>query len=349
MRNKSPLVAVSLLVVCSFLGLSSCGWRSSGTAATVNGETITVDSLVTEARALSKVPEFAGAYLNGTSLAGLTDPGSVPVAVLSAILNRRIRSAIVTQELQRLGIVLEEADLVAADNEIRQELDGVAQNAAGGGQGAASAVPAFEKLDKNVTADILRRQAADVRLRRELAGADLAGAPADAKAFFDANPNLYSDVCLKGVVFPDDAVANLETAVKALAAGKSLLDAVKSADPQATEESISIGCGSMTELPEPIRSTLARAEVKKVTGPVRTPTGKALLMVDSRAAATFGGAVEAAASADQVNVRRAIERAPYEAFFKASKATVVPDRRFGEWGEDLQLHAPIAAVSKVGQ
>ena len=182
------------------------------------------------------------------------------------------------------------------------------------------------------------------RSRRELAAADLAQVPGDAKAFFDANQRRYGTVCLNALVFGPDQVDKVEPARRSLAQGVSFKDVAASSGADAGQKGDgSVGCGDATKLSQSIRTALAAVGIGELIAPISTQEGGvALVAAASRQPANFSD-VEAQVTQDQVEQRRATEEGPYRAFLASLDSRVSVDTRLGRWSVDDAQLLPVGA------
>ena len=346
-RLRVPRIGVIVPVLFSLLlGGTACGpWRSADApAATVNGTTISFSDLRDEVLALADSSEFAGIYLRGASLDGISDKKSMPTGPMSALLNFRIRDQLVSEELKRRGLDLSNDDLTSAGNELEADLDRALADPSSGKVVAGTAKAVLSKLKPAERDVIVRRLAADIRLRRELAAADLAQVPGDAKAFFDANQRRYGTVCLNALVFGPDQVDKVEPARRSLAQGVSFKDVAASSGADAGQKGDgSVGCGDATKLSQSIRTALAAVGIGELIAPISTQEGGvALVAAASRQPANFSD-VEAQVTQDQVEQRRATEEGPYRAFLASLDSRVSVDTRLGRWSVDDAQLLPVGA------
>ena len=326
--NKKSLVPLCLVLVLG-IATGACQWRETN-AATINGRAITLVSLQEEVENLAETPTFATTYL-GTSIDSQAGSTTAALEPLSNLLSLRIRDIVVTDELAARGIKLTADDLANTEDDLLASFAALAsQSGDNGVQGE------FASLAEPQRREIVRRQAADRRLREDLAGKALAGFPADARTYLEANKDNYSEVCLNGIVFGLDADTKAGEALAQLNSGRPFGDVAKEFDPDAAQTGGNLGCAAMVGLAPSIRVQLATAPINKVLGPLQTTTSTVLVSVYKRTDSPFE-AVADDVTADWQEIRDKRILDAYLVLLSERQPKAQIDPRFGYLTPNLSL------------
>ena len=279
-RISSGLVAVVSVVA---LGALASACQVAPTAASVNGDTISVSSLNAQMNSLAGAGagQCLLALRSGQSISVDSGGATFPTAYAAAVLSNEVGNLVAAQFAAAHGIQLTAADLTAARTNYTSVLDGritalVQQaNAAGGlsacqkpdgsaytGQQVLSALPAAAR-DAEV-----RNQAVDNALLAR--GADLSDA--SVLAFYGANQPLFTIDCVSDIATASQADA--DAVVAKLRAGQSFaaLATSSSVDAQTAANGGQLGC-NFTESRVLSALQLTTVTVGQPVTPIQTSGG----------------------------------------------------------------------------
>jgi parvulin-like peptidyl-prolyl isomerase len=187
------------------------------------------------------------------------------------------------------------------------------------------------------------------QLARDLAGDDVPDADlSDPEAFYEANPDLFTEVCVSHILVEDEATA--EDLLDELGDGAEFaeLASESSIDPGSAANGGDLDCHPISESPFVAEFTEAMldAPVGEVVGPVPTDFGFHLILVTSRDAADYDEAATRQLAATQ---RSTLLNDALGQWLRdeAPNVDVEVNPRYGTW-DPTQLDVRAPSVASVG-
>lgn len=334
-RLVLPLLALGALTLGAG-GLSACGWRSD-VAASVDGTDIDTSNLQQDTQQLLRQADFANLYLNGATGGTSTDE-RLPTAALTVLLNRRISEVLVQRELAARGITVTDDDLKSAEADLLDQLD--QQDAQAQATGGSEVKASFSQLPDALRNRLIRAEASATALRDDLATSDLASFPADAQAYYRANPDLFAQFCVSTI--PVDSEDEGKELIRQTAGGTTLAELVTRQKGQAE------GCLAGYELdglPAQLAGDLRAAAPGAVVGPVQGQSGYLLVGLTSRDVPAYDQVKDQASARYRV-ARAQAEDPAWKAWLATQKPDVTVDPRYGTWNaSQLQVDPPTSPRS----
>jgi hypothetical protein len=311
------------LLVLGALVAGACSWRSD-VAASVDGRDISASDLEADARALIGQPAFADLYLNSSVDAeAKTADMRLPTSALAVLLSRRISDLMVQSELSARGITVPDSAVQAAESDLAAQLaEREAQNQTGQGPNLRGA---FAQLPAALRTRVLRAEASATALRDELAAKELASFPADARAYFDAHPEVFAQYCL--VSIPVDDEVQGKALVRQTQGGTTLGELV------ARQKGQDEGCAAgyqLDQLPGDLADGLRSAKAGAVIGPFQGQSSLLLVGLTSRTVPPYEQ-VAAEADTQYRQARSTAEDPAWKAWLANKKPRVDVDPRYGTW------------------
>lgn len=325
-RHRLPLYAAAAAGV---LAVSSCSWVPP--AATVGDETITQADLQDDVEVLTGNPEWSQAFL-GTPVEQYASDSTIDSDVMARLLRQRILYAMVGGELEARGIG------VSADvRELREQ------------EVATQIGDVWDQLPASYRDWFVEGDASFEQLARELAGDDVPEAElSDPEAFYDENPDLFTEVCVSHILVEDEATA--EELLDELEDGADFAEIASesSIDPGSAANGGDLDCHRTAESPfvEEFTDAMLEAPVGEVVGPVATDFGYHLILVTSREAADYDedATRQLASTQRSTLLNDALGQWLRE---EAPNVDVEVNPRYGTW-DPTQLDVRAPSVASVG-
>ncbi|MDY7102687.1 MAG: peptidylprolyl isomerase [Actinomycetota bacterium] len=325
-RLRLPVLAAA---AAGALVLTSCDWVPP--AATVGDETITQADLQADVDVLTEHPEWSQAFL-GTPVEQYATDATIDADVMSSLLRQRILYSIVGQELESRDVAVSDEVRELRESEVSSQIGDV-----------------WAQLPEDYRSWFIEGDASFEQLARELAGDDVSAAGLDdPEAFYEDNPELFTEVCSSHILVEDE-----ETAADLLdeledGADFGELAAAESIDPSAAQNSGDLGCTLLREsqFVAEFTDVLTDAPVGEVTDPVATQFGFHLILVTSRDVQDYDEETARGLAAAE---RSAVLNAALSAWITevAPSVDVDVNPRYGTW-DPTQLDVRAPSVASVG-
>jgi foldase protein PrsA len=312
-----------LALFVAVLGLAACGDDEPAPAAVVDGTEITEQSVVDELEAIAGNADYLESLEQSLEQSGLAVLGDEEDTFNSAfaaqVLSRQIQYTIVSNEVARRELVVDDACEAAARDEL---VSGLASfSATGDGDAIYEAFPpAYRDQLVSWNAGVLALQG------------DLAEQPCVNEAaiedYFEANRAEFTQVCARHIL-----VATLEEAEAIeteLAAGADFatIATERSTDPGSGAQGGDLGCAAAGGYVEGFNEAVLSQPIGEVGPPVESQFGFHIVVVDSREDAELEDVRDQVTSVLASNVQTGFG----EWFNNAmSAAEVTVDARYGTW------------------
>lgn len=270
-RVRLPLIAV--LLPLALIAAAGCGVTADTTAATVAGQSISVESV--DALARSAPFDSAGTGVDNESVLDGT-------AARSA-LGLQVQAAAAVGVAERLGLKVDDAARADGEEELSQQID----NAKKQGQN----VPEFGSATRKVYVDLF---AAYLLLGKYFASAPASAEPG-LRHLYDAVPDYWSRICITGVTVPATAQ---DAATSAFAGGAEFDEVLSEVDGAEQIADAATDCVPRTVLPANLLAAVDAVPTGKVTagvviaGATGTAPPVAFLRVDRTVRVSFADARE---------------------------------------------------------
>ena len=275
--RKLPLTLGAPLVVAALaLAATGCG-AVQPTAATVNGERITQDSVDAELRELRDNDGYRNAFF-GAEAEGSGRAGTFNSQLAAEVLTLRIYYELVDQELAERGIEVTAQELRDARAQLEEQ---VSQDPQTGQVDPARGKEVLGAFSAGYLDDLVRRQAQVVRLQSVLTE----GSVSDERvqAYYEENPNEFVEVCARHVLVDTradgDAVAG---ELRAPGADFAAVARARSKDPSAQENGGDLGCAPSASYVDPFAEAARTQPLNEVGAPVETNFGFHVIQVYER-------------------------------------------------------------------
>jgi hypothetical protein len=178
------------------------------------------------------------------------------------------------------------------------------------------------------------------RLRQELAAGQLGDFPADAEAWYRANPGQFDAYCLTVVPVADEAEGSRLAADSA--AGQVTL-----AELVARQNGREVPCRPGFQLPNVV-DELAATPIGRAVGPYLGSDGATVLLAVTSRTPTPFAQVEAEAAQLYRADRSSVENGPWQEWLAAQRPEVSIDPRYGTWdAEDHAVRPPLGTQTPV--
>ena len=322
-RTRPParrVPGVVALVALAALGLlAACGDDEPEPAAVVDGTEISQQDVVDELEAIAA----NGAYLEALEGRGIDvlgeGEGDFTTAFAAQVLARQIQYTIVTNEVARRGLEVDDECRAAAQDEVVRGLTEFSQT--GDGQ------TVFDNFPENYREKLITWNSGVLIMQGDLAGRPCIDEAA-IEAYFDENAADFTEVCAHHILVPTLDAAN--TVVTDLAAGADFATVAteRSTDTGSGAQGGDLGCTSAgTYVPE-FRDAVVSQDIGVVGAPVESEFGYHVIRVDSREEPVLedvrGEVVSAVAQEVQGGFSEWFEGA-------LGAADVSVDERYGTW------------------
>lgn len=312
MRRMSVVVAV--LVAAGALG--GCT-RTAAPAARVNGSTVTQAQLWDRVALQKKLSEATGDTTSALAPGKLES--SYATSGVSEVLGGLVVNEIVEEEIEHLGLVVDDAAVERVRTQVRQS----PQDA-----------EILDRLDPADQDALLRQFALNQVLQQYAADPSHPAEPDDemVRTFFDEDPEQFRTVCAR-ILFTT-AEPQAQQARARIAAGETFesVAAEMSVDPQQSQGG-SVQCLAQRSLPPELSDAIAQAAPSTLLAPVKAADGYFVVFYVETKEPSLETARELVAeqvSANpQVKVQLILQRAMRE-------ADVEVNPEFGMWTGDLQ-------------
>lgn len=328
---RLPLSLVALFVAVALLG--ACGDDAPVSAAVIDGTEITQQSVVDELEAIAANPVYLEALEQSSGPVLGDGEGNFDSAFAAEVLSRQIQYTIVTNEVARRGLEVDEACRDAAEDEVVSGFGGFAPD--GEGQ------PIYEAFPQAYRDQLVAWNAGVLALQGDLAGQPCVS-DAAIEDYFDANQADFTEVCAHHILV---ATAEEAAGIEAeLAAGADFatIATERSTDTTSGAEGGDLGCAAAGPYVPEFRDAVLSQEVGVVGPPVESQFGFHVIVVDSREDAVLDDV------RDQVRARLAedVQAAFGEWFNNAlSAADITVDSRYGTWdAANGQISRPVAGT-----
>lgn len=307
---------VVAVAVVAAVALGACS-RTAAPAARVNGAAVSQDQLWNHVAAQKRLSEVTGD--TSSTLAAGTLESSYTASGVSEVLGGLVVNTIAEQELERLGVVVDDAAVAKVRAQVQQSK----QDA--------------DVLDQLTPADqelLLRQFAVNQSLQ------DYASDPshptelddATVSTFFDQDPEQFRTVCLR-ILFTT-AEPQAEQARARIAAGEAFegVTAEMSVDPEQSKGG-AVQCLSERSLPAELADAIAASRPSTLLAPVKTADGYFVVFYAETREPSLDTAraliADQVAANPRVKLQLIIQRAVRDA-----QVEVNPE--FGMWTGDLQ-------------
>jgi len=306
--------AAALMVVVA-LALSGCSSTVHPAAATVDGTVIGRDDFLRELSALKNNTKLAA--VAGPQLAGQGASGTLDAGLAARWLDRLIVQVVIDREFVRRKLAVSPAAAAAAQSSVAQQF---------GDPSVVSAFPAWFRTR------LLRRAERQAVLQDALTGP--AVTDESAKAFFDANPNLFATTCISHILVASQSEASTIADQLAHGADFATLAKAKSTDPGSAAQGGALGCDTPTKFVREFGDAAAALPVGVVSKPVKSQFGWHVILVTRRDPPPAYDTVKNDVS-DALNTRNQGEFASVLGG-RLQRAAVHVDPRFGTFHFDSQ-------------
>lgn len=280
MRKPPAVLASFVALVVLVVGLSACG-SVQPTAATVNGQRISQDSIDEELRQIRDNKRYRDALGLG-SIEGDGRDGTFDSEFAAQVLTLRIYYELVQQELDDRGVVLTDDDLASARESAETNLGANPQT---GERDAALGRRVLRGFSSDYRDALVRREALVTKLSATLSEADI-----DQQAmrdYYDENRSEFTEVCATHVLLDTQEAA---TAVVGELRGGADIGAVaraQSKDPSAQQNGGDLGCEPASTYVAAFRDAALSQPLDEVGDPVQTEFGWHVIVVSSRTVQPF--------------------------------------------------------------
>ena len=344
---RLSLVAPVLLAAAL---LTSCGDSASGTALTVNGTTVSQDTIQSEIEDLVGFAEQCPNSQFAQSIYGQGGDGddTVSTAFTAQVLQERVVSIIVADEFAERDLEISEDDKQAAEEQFTASLGGATcdpATAADPTTTSTTADPAagqeifdsfaeeFQEFEiifnaqATVLGDALAAEASE----------DAEVTDEDVQAFYDDNQDQFTQNCAAHILVEDEATATDLKAQLDAGADFATLAEENSTDTGSAAQGGDLGCQAPGTFVPEFETAIDEAEEGEVTDPVQTEFGFHLILVNSKGVQPFEDVEE--------QIRTQLETPaedPLNAFLAEAlgDAEVEVDERYGTWDDETLTVVP---------
>ncbi len=271
------------LAAAAVLVLGSCSSISDTQAVSVNGETISAETVEAELKAIRGNDGYREIVEQGLASQGLEltvageGEGSFDTAFVARLLTLGVYFELLEQETVERGGQVTDADL--------EENRPQAVASVGGDQVFGAFPPSYQD-------ELIRRQAVTRKVQELVAPAPT---PEELRALYDANQDELIGVCVSHIFANTqergeaEARARIEDLARQLDEGADfrVLASEQSDDPAAAAEAGSLGCGGRGRFIPAFEQAAVSLPVGEVSDPVQTEAGFHLILVESRGPQSF--------------------------------------------------------------
>ena len=312
--------AFLLVLCCCALG-AGCAEKSNAPAATADGITVTTKDVADELDAITANSDYLKNIDNGFKQQGQAVVGSAPgtydAGFVAQVLTRQLQFALTHSEVERRQLEVSDDCKLAATNDLNRTLG------QGDVQQGQATLAAFPEAYRNRLEGWYADQWA---LQSDLVHQPCGGQEV-AKAYFDAHPEEFVQMCVSLISAGDQNTANSVVAQARAGGDFASLARQFSTDAQTASSGGDAGCHSVNEISPAFAATLQAAPTGAVTDPVATGNGSYVVFkVNDRKPAMFADVsaqAEQLAARDQaVEFRGWLQRA-------VEDAHITVDPRFG--------------------
>ena len=355
MKHLAPFYRIAV-VISGILGisllLSAC--NASPSAATVNGHVITVskvNSYLSETVNSSYAQCELDLRLGGTLPVLGTGHQTVSPDLSAEILTSLIEQEIIDDYLSGRGIKITSSEVSSAESDLSAEL--TATSTSTGPTGVPSGSPcgiSGSQLLGKLPAQYLNQQVAlQAALEKfiEVAG-HFSASTAEAKSFYNKNPQDFAVVCLNAIEVPSQAQATAISQQIAKGVSFSSLASKYAPNPSVAASGGSIGCISTSNIPPQISSAIGTLPSGGVTQPLQqTSPGAApvwvILQVASRSETPFNQ-VESSIRLQLISNHSQVLSTKLPLVLKVAHVSVNP--MYGSWSAKGGITPPKAPSSR---
>ncbi len=344
------------IVVLSILGISLllAACNASPSAATVDGHVITVsdvNSYLSEAVNSSYAQCELDLRLGGTIPVLGTGHQTASPDLSAEILTSLIEQRIIENYLLDRGIKITPSDMSLARSDLGAEL--TATSTSTGSTGAPTGSPcgiSGNQLLGKLPAKYLNQQVSlQAALERfiEVEG-HFSASTAEAKSFYNKNPQDFAVVCLNAIEVPSQAVATSISQQIAKGVSFSSLASKYAPNPSVAASGGSIGCISTSSIPSQISSAISTLPAGGVTQPLeQTSSGAApvwvILQVASRSETPFNQ-VESSIRLQLISNHSQVLSTRLSPVLK--EASVLLNPMYGSWSSKTGITPPKVPSSR---
>jgi hypothetical protein len=317
---------------------TGCAEKSTAPAATVNGTTVTTKDVVDELDAINANPDYRTDIDNqfkqqGQAVVG-SAPGTYDAAFVGQVLLRQMQFTLTHDEVVRRNLQASDDCRVAAQNDLIQNLGG------GDVQKGQSVLAAFPEGYRN---RLVGWYIDEWMLQSDLVQQPCGGSEVG-KAYFDAHPDDFVQMCVSVITAGDENTAN--NVVEQARAGADFTSLARqySTASDVAQTGGDAGCLFPVEINTLFQQTLQQTPTGSVTDPVSNNQGGYLVFkVTDRKPAAFS---DVSSQAEQLAARdQAVEyRGWLTHALQDAKITVDP--RYGTYdAENLTITPPATESS----
>lgn len=255
------------------VGVALSGCMSPSVAATVNGNTITTASLLSEVNAVTSNQAFVKQLESSQRVFG-QGSNTYDLTFVDEVLNRRISMDLIDQKAKSLHIKLSSQDIALGRIDAEQTFGG-------------SSV--FREFPKAYQAQLIRDSAMLDAVEASLVGVNVS-LPA-LRAYYKSNPSQFTSICSSQILVGTQYQANSIYGQVKAGANFAALAKADSGDPNTAANGGAVGCGTYSNYVSALGSQYA-AVVKdlapnSVAMPVHLATGWSIIEVTSRTSPPF--------------------------------------------------------------
>jgi hypothetical protein len=326
-----------LLVVCCLALAPACAEKSNAPAASVNGVTVTTKDVVDELDAIRANPDYLenidGQFKQQGSAVVGSAAGSYDAGFVGQVLMRQLQFALAHDEVERRQLEVTDDCKEAAKNDLIQSLGG-GDEQKGQEQLAGFSADYRNKIEGWYTDQFVLQS----DLVHQPCGGEAAG-----KAYFDAHPEEFVQLCVSVISLADENTANA-VAEQARAGGDfASLAQQFSTDTKSGSMGGDAGCLYPSEISSVFAPTLQATATGAVTDPVTNNNGFLVFKVTDRKPAAYS---DVSSQAEQLALRdQSVEFGSWlRHAFEDGQVTVDP--RYGTFDPSTYKITPPAVDSE---
>jgi hypothetical protein len=273
-RTRPPARRAFAAVALAALGLlAACGDDEPEPAAVVDGTEISQQDVVDELEAISA----NGDYLEALESRGIDvlgeGEGNFTTAFANQVLARQIQYTIVTNEVARRGLEVDEACRAAARDEV---VRGLAEfSLTGDGQ------TVFDNFPEDYREKLLTWNSGVLIMQGDLAGRPCIDEEA-IEDYFDEHASEFTEVCAHHILVESVDAANTVVADLAAGADFASLATERSTDTGSGAQGGDLGCSTAGAYVPEFADAVTSQEIGVVGAPVQSEFGYHVIRVDSR-------------------------------------------------------------------
>src|SRR3954470_16348586 len=278
------------LLVLLALVAPACSAFGEAPAATVDGNEITVSSLDQEVQTIRGNDAYKKALEQsyGAPSDGAAGEGTFNSAFVAQVLSLRVWYQLLERDLNKRGVEIGDDLRLQAQKEVEQQFASLDPDPND------DTNPVLEAFPKAYRERLVHQRAVVDAIDNEVT----TGIGNDPKAFYDANPDEFAEICVSHVLVglqggrtPAEAKSKARDLYDRIEAGEDFEDiaANESDDPAAAADRGALGCGSRQSLQfDPVFEDAAFSLKKGVVSePVQTQFGSHLIKVTKRTVPKF--------------------------------------------------------------